>query len=289
MFANYGNGVDTTAINSIASNGEHNEDVSSLTVVIQVCLDTARSWICNVCTGGIRPPGVVLIGTDEESNDGLKAVSGSYAVLVYGMKGGVSGTAYCSPGYWLLMLERTQLIRDLLDNGVAVFAFETDQVSLPGSLPFVQRIVYSGDEVHSVGTLDTRHENSGNFLFFNPTLATHEISSSFLCLNPTLATRRIWSEVCKQFPRAYFTSRMDRRSATSRKYMENNQSTQTKLVLFDVGFKTANPVLFWVLDTELFVDRRWYVSDRGKYYKSHRTKSPKMVNNNCFIGIDNNK
>lgn len=70
------------------------------------------------------------------------------------------------------MLERTRLVRDFLDNGVAVFAFETDQVWLRDPLPFVQRIGYSADEGDIVGTLDTLHEIGGNSLFLNPTLAS---------------------------------------------------------------------------------------------------------------------
>lgn len=266
-------GVDAEAINAIVALGRNYGGVVSMTVVNQAFLETARSWVCNVDTAGIRPPGVVWIATDDEAYDGLKNVRGSYAVRMRGMKGGVSGTAYGTPGYWLLMLERTRLIRDVLDNGVAVFAFETDQVWLRDPLPFVMRIVRSGDEVDIVGTLDTRHEIGGNFLF----------------LNPTLATRRVWREVFKRFSKAYHGSRMDRRSSKSHKYIENDQSTLTKLVLFDTSFKAGNPVVFRALDTDLFVDGRWYGSERGKYYKANKSRSPILLNNNFLIGIENKK
>lgn len=268
-----GKEVDVEAIKAIVAHGMDHGGVVSLTVVNHAFLETARSWVCNVDTAGIRPPGVVWIATDDEAYSGLKDVSGSYAVRMRSMKGGVSGTKYGTPGYWLLMLERTLLIRGLLDNGVTVFAFETDQVWLRDPLPFVRRIVYSGDEVDIVGTLDTRHEIGGNFLF----------------LIPTLATKRVWGEVCKRFSMAYHGTRMYKRSSKSYKYIENDQSTLTKLVLFDTKFKAENPVVFRALDTDLFVDGRWYRSDHGKYYKSEKSRSPILLNNNFLIGIENKK
>lgn len=38
----------------------------------------------------------------------------------------------------------------------------------------------------------------------------------------------------------------------------------TRLILFEIGCKAANPVLFQALDTDLFLDRRWYGSDGEK-------------------------
>lgn len=268
-----GEGMDAESLHAIVALGKKNGGVVSLTVVNEAFLETARSWICNVDVAGIRPPGVVWITTDDVAYAGLKDVNGSYAVRMHGMKGGVSGNSYGTPGYWLLMLERTRLIRELLDGGVSVFAFETDQVWLRDPLPFVRRVVNSGDEVDIVGTLDTRHEIGGNFLF----------------LNPTLATQRVWHEVYRRFTKAYSKALMHRRSATSRRYIENDQSTLTKLVLFDVGFKAGSPVVFRALDTDLFVDGRWYDSNRHKYYASQKSQSPIMVNNNFLVGIDNKK
>lgn len=246
----------------------------SMTVVNEAFLETARSWICNVDVAGFRPPGVVWITTDDASYNGLKDLPGSYAVRISEFRGGQShkGTSYGTPGYWLLMLERTQLIGAILERGVGVFAFETDQIWLRDPVPFVNRLVHSGDEVDVVGTLDTRHEIGGNFLF----------------LNPTLATRRTWREVCRRFERAYRSSRIDSHTSRYKRYMENDQSTLTKLIFFDNEFKAKNPTVFRALDTELFVDGRWY-DKTGKYYSSEKSRSPILVNNNFLVGIGNKK
>lgn len=243
----------------------------SMTVVNEAFLETAHSWICNVDTAGIRPPGVVWIATDDVSYESLRKVRGTETIRMTEFRGGQAhtGTSYGTPGYWLLMLERSHLIRAILERGIGVFAFETDQVWLRNPVPFVERLVHSGDEVDLVGTLDTRHEIGGNFLFFNP----------------TLATRRLWREVCRRFEKAYYAHRMDRHTAKYNRYMENDQSTMTKLVFFDEAFKAKNPVVFRALDTDQFVDGRWYDQDR-KFYSAARAQSPIMINNNFLVGID---
>lgn len=246
----------------------------SLTVVNSAFVETAQSWICNVDVAQIRPPGVVWITTDDTAYETLRHISNSQTVRMTEFRGGQAhaGTSYGTPGYWLLMLERTQLIRAILERGIGVFAFETDQVWLRDPIPFVQRLVHSGDEVDVVGTLDTRHEIGGNFLY----------------LNPTLATRRVWREVSNRFETAYKNSKMEGHSSRIRRYMENDQSTLTKLIFFDERFKTRNPVVFRALDTELFVDGRWY-DNKTKHYTSARSRSPIVINNNFLIGIDKKK
>lgn len=254
--------------------GRRQGESVSLTVVNSAFLETAKSWICNVDVAGIRPPGVLWITTDDEAYEGLKDVKDSETVRMREFKGGSAskGTSYGTPGYWLLMLERTRLIRAILDRGVGVFLFETDQVWLRDPVPFVKRLVHSGDEVDVVGTMDTRHEIGGNFLY----------------LNPTLSTRRLWREVCGRFEKAYKANRMDSHTSKYKRYMENDQSTLTKLIFFDEKFKSGNPVVFRALDVELFVDGRWY--DNGsKKYISTRSRSPMVINNNFLIGIGNKK
>lgn len=245
----------------------------SITVVNEAFLETAKSWICNVDVAKIRPPGVVWITTDDVAYNGLKDINNSYAIRMTEFRGGTSakGTSYGTPGYWKLMLERTLMIREILERGVGVFAFETDQIWLRDPVPFVKRLVGSGDEVDVVGTLDTRHEIGGNFLY----------------LKPSLATRRTWREVCDRFEKAYHRHGMDGHSKKFRRYMENDQSTLTKLLFFDHEFKERNPTVFRALDTELFVDGRWYSG--GKYYKSKKSRSPVLINNNFLIGIDQKK
>jgi hypothetical protein len=244
-------------------------------------LTTARSWTCNVDAAGVRPPGVVWIVTDEASRDAMQAVPDSETVFLSELRGGseAAGTSYGTPGYWLLMLERTKLIREILERGVGVFAFETDQIWLRDPVPFVERLVHGGDDVDVVGTLDTRHEIAGNFLY----------------LNPTLATRRLWREVSTRFEAAFHASKMDGRSSSGGKakwrYIENDQSLLTRLTLFDEELRArGNAAVFRALDLDLFADGRWYGEgddkDAKAHYRSARARAPVLINNNFLIGID---
>jgi Nucleotide-diphospho-sugar transferase len=243
----------------------------SMTVVSKAFIATARSWICNVETAGIRPPSIVWITTDVESRDAMSKIPHSETVYLAELQGGSErgGTSYGNPGYWLLMLERTRLIREILDRGLGVFAFETDQIWLRDPVPHVEYLIHGGDEVDVVGTLDSRHEIGGNFLY----------------LSPTPATKRLWRQVSRRFERAYDGNRMHKRTRLTRKYMENDQSLLTKLIFFDESFKQRNPVVFRALDTEQFVDGRWYLEDQ-KFYASPRARSPVLINNNFLVGIE---
>ena len=245
----------------------------AITVVTNAFLETAQSWICNVDVAGFRPSATVWIAPEESSYNFLRSVNGSRAIYMRSFKGGreKSGTDFLSPGYWLLMLERTRLIRDLLERGVGVFAFETDQIWLRDPVPTISRIMESGDGVDLVGTLDTRNQIAGNFLY----------------VVPTLASRWLWREIAKRFSRAYYLAGLHlRHTADFRRNIENDQSLLTHLVFYDAEFKRQNPVVFRALDTCRFVDGRWYL---GTTYYGRSALSPTIINNNFVIGIAKKK
>lgn len=267
--------IDPDNIERIVQLGMKHGGSVSMTVINEAFIETAHSWLCNVDSAGIRPPGVVWITIDDEAYNNLKDIPHSYALQLLELQGGNAhaGTSYGSPGYWRLMVERTILIRDILERGIAVFAFETDQVWLRDPIPFVNRLARGGDEVDIVGTLDTRHEIGGNFLY----------------LRPTLATRRLWRLVALKFNREYYAKRLQNRTKKTRRYIENDQSILSKLVLYDHSFRSRHPIVFRTLDTQLFVDGRWYSSKKALYYSSPQSKSPIMINNNFLIGIQRKK
>lgn len=261
-------GASSSELDSIVELGRKQGGSVSLTIVNEAFLDTARSWICNVDVAGLRPPGVVWITTDETSYEALKKIEGTKAIHMKSFRGGRSqtGTSFNTPGYWLLMLERTRLILDILDRGTGVFAFETDQIWLRDPVPVVRRLLQSGDGVDLVGTVDTRNQIGGNFLYFAP----------------TLATRKLWREVYKRFSAAYYGAHLHRHTAKYGKYIENDQSIMTNLVFYDKAFHSRYPIVFRALDTNRFVDGRWYT---GRFY-GPEAKSPTMINNNFLVGIE---
>ena len=245
----------------------------ALTIVTDAFLETTQSWICNTDVGGFRPPATLWITPEESSYEALRKVKGSHAIHMRNIRGGRknSGTSFNTPGYWLLMLERTRLIRDLLERGVGVFLFEPDQVWLRDPMPTINRLVESGDGVDLVGTLDSNNQIAGNFLY----------------LVPTVESRRLWREVAKRFSKSYHSAGMQLLHTTLfKRYIDNDQSILTNLVFYDTKFKQQNPVVFRALDTDRFVDGRWYQKD-SFYGKS--AASPTMINNNFIVGIQKKK
>lgn len=243
------------------------EKLISFTMVNRVFLETARSWLCNVDVPNMRPPNIVWVTTDQDTHRALSDIDDTLSVFLgpdSGSKDG-SGLEFGNPGYWKMMLDRTKLISDILDRGIALFNFETDAIWLADALQHTKRLVGSGADI--VGTINTRNEISGNFFY----------------LKPTLPTRHLWHEIAVSFQAAYDKAKLDTKAADSRTYIENDQSILTKLVLRNETWRMSYPLAFLTLDTQRFADGRWYMPEEGWYQKG-REKAV-IVQNNFVIGV----
>lgn len=243
--------------------------VVSITVVNEAFIDTALSWLCNVDAGGFRPPGIVWIATDKKTYDSLNGISETNAIHIQDMQGGKSHSKFGTPGYWLLMLERVYLVRDILDHGCTVFLFETDQVWMRDPIPYLDRILNEGRSIDLIGTLDGTKEVAGNFLLFRP----------------TLPMRKVYGEVSRLFELEYNRKIKMTTQPNFKTYMNNDQSILSKLILYDLKFRAEFPVIFRILDTDLFVCGKWYDGLNGTY-SSARSRSPIIINNNFVSGIE---
>lgn len=255
-------------LEEIVKTAQEGDGSVSITIVTKPYLETARSFICNVQAGGFMPKSLVWITTDEETYDTLRLIKGTHAVLMRNFYGGryETGTAFLQPGYWLLMLERTRLIRDLVLRNVAVFLFETDQVWLRDPAPYIHLHPGDGTDVDLIGTFDSKHMIAGNFLY----------------VNPTYVSKTLWREIARRFSVSYHRAGMHQQRNHRSGYqgtIENDQSILTHLVLHDTMFKVALGITFRALDSNLFVDGRWYQSHRKA------ANSPVVINNNYIIGI----
>lgn len=254
-------------VNQIVNLGMRQGGVVSFTMVNKVFIDTARSWLCNVDLGNMRPRGLLWAVTDRETEEEMRKVDGTEVLMLDEVKGGKeTGHEFGNPGYWRLMLERTALIGEILRQGIALFAFETDAIWLEDPQPYIDELVWQDADI--VGTINTRQEVSGNFFY----------------LRPTLATRRLWDEITERFSSAYHSTNWSAKASTSWTYIENDQSQLTKLVLRNDTWRRSYPLSFLTLDMELFVDGRWYSPEKG-FYTSKRAREPVVVNNNFAIGV----
>lgn len=281
----------------------------SLTLTTSAFLDTTLSWLCNVIFLDIAPPAIVIVASDDKVADALTAFIKQHkrleqGSLVISLEGAVKAVAYASSPdaalhfgfseYWMLMLQRTFMIRDLLEHGLSILHFETDQIWLSDPVPYIRHELQhptpskkgSDDEnirtPDMVITLNTRHEVCGNFFF----------------LRPSIGTRNVLTAVVDRFFVSYQAS-LNSRPAKEKKfhYIANDQSLLTTLVLeHDWVFSHKYPaVKYSVLNEDLFVDGTWFLDfedeegrkvSKRKHYTSESSLYPVLLNNNFLIGIE---
>lgn len=243
----------------------------SLTMVSSKFIELTRSWLCNVQRGGFVPDNIYWIVLDKISKKAMDATGiGQTVDLTDAINSGnmdIVNILYGQPSYWRLMLLRTRLIRDLLDRGLDVFLFETDQVWLQDPFKFIRRELHAGADM--VGTLDTQHNIAGNTLL----------------LRSVLPTRRMWREVYSRFLASYETNRIDTMSRHSETFVQHDQFQLSDLLMFNTEFRQDYPVALALLNSQLFVGGSWY----SGFYSSEESKRPIIVNNNFISGTEKKK
>eukprot|EP00171_Calliarthron_tuberculosum_P018058 IDg18058t1 len=163
------------------------------------------------------------------------------------------------------MLLRTRLIRDVIDRGIDVFLFETDQVWLQDPFKYIQKEIEQGADM--IGTLDTQHNVAGNTLL----------------LRSVLPTRRLWREVYVRFNKSYHQHHIDNMHESQRSFVHHDQHSLSDLLLYDELFKREYPVALALMNADLFVGGSWY----SGFYTSERT--PVIINNNFVSGVKKKK
>lgn len=255
-------------IANIVDLGKKQQGVISFTMVNKHFIDMSHSWLCNVDVPGFRPKGLVWVTTDAESYRAFRAYDNSKTIRLDEIKGGKdTGHDFGNPGYWKLMLERTELITEILNQGIAIFAFETDAIWLEDPMPYIEKLL--AVDADMVGTINSRFEVSGNFFY----------------LRPSLPTRRLWIEITNRFHDAYENAKFKDKKPDSWTYIQNDQSLLTNLVLRNSSWRGAHPLTFMTLDLEKFVDGQWYDAKKG-IYSTKRAQNPVVINNNFVIGTN---
>lgn len=248
-----------------------NPEMVSLTVVKSKFVELTKSWLCNVKEGGFVPPNIYWITADEESKTALDASGVGQTVDIADAFSAENMNAinilYGRPAYWKLMLMRTRLIRDLLDRGIDVFLFETDQVWLQDPLRYVRQEVCAGSDM--VGTLDSQHNVAGRTILFKS----------------VISVRRVWSEVYHRFKMSYDDKEIEAKEKHSETFVADDQHQLSALLLFDSEFTQAYPVALGLLNTQFFVEGSWY----SGMYSSEIAERPVIINNNFISGAERKK
>jgi len=238
----------------------------SLTIVNSQFLELTKSWLCNVNTTGLAPPNIYWIALDEESKTALRTLGTGQIVdiadALIGENMDPVHILYGRPSYWKLMLMRTRLIRDLLDRGIDVFLFETDQIWLQNPFHFITKELDAGADM--VGTLDSQHNIAGNTIL----------------LKSVLATRRMWSEVYHRFKVSYDLVGVESKAIDENTFVQHDQYQLSDLLLFNTEFTQDYPVALGLLNAQLFVGGSWYTGS----YTTAESKKPVIINNNFISG-----
>lgn len=250
---------------------EERPKIVSLTIVSSKFIELTKSWLCNVQPSGFAPPNIYWIVLDDESKRALdewgvgRTVDVTDALPTHSMD--AIDIIYGQPAYWKLMLMRTRMVRDLLDRGIDVFLFETDQVWLQNPFHYFQKEMGNGADM--VGTLDTQHNVAGNVLL----------------LKAVMSTRRMWSEVYHRFKMSYDDKNIDRQEKHSTRFVQHDQYQLSTLLLFDTEFIQGFPVALGLLNAQLFVGGSWY----SGMYSAESAKRPIIINNNFISGSEKKK
>lgn len=243
----------------------------SLSVINSKFLELTKSWLCNVKEAGFVPPNIYWVTLDEESKRALDASGTGRTVDISDALSAENMDAvnilYGQPAYWKLMLMRTRLIRDLLDRGIDVFLFETDQVWLQDPFKYMKRELNAGSDM--VGTLDSQHNVAGNTIL----------------LRSVMSTRRMWSEVYHRFKMSYDDKEIEGKAIHSETFVAHDQYQLSALLLFDSEFTQDYPVALGLLNAQLFVGGSWYTG----MYSTEDAKRPVIINNNFISGAERKK
>ncbi len=242
-----------------------------MTIVDSAFQDITKNWLCNVKSGGFLPSGIVWLTLSEDVKDMLDGTGiGKTIDLTRALKNpedAMPNILYGHKTYWKLMLLRTRLIADLVERGVQVFLFETDQTWLKDPFVDIERELRAGADM--VGTLDTQHNVAGNTLY----------------LKPTLPTRKLWSEVYRRFKASYDAVGVESMDESENSFVEHDQHSLSDLLLYNEEFRRENPVALGLLNADFFVGGSWY----SGFYNSEESKTPVIINNNFISGVRKKK
>lgn len=276
----------------------------SFTMVTAAFVETTFSWLCNVASLDIVPAAIVMIASEDKVARELIGFLSQHprlkqGSLVISMHGAIVATDddpsaplhFGTSAYWLLMLQRTFLLRDLLDRGLAILQFETDQIWLSDPIPYIRH------------ELRPRRETDGKIEDFRipdivATINTlNEVPGNFMYLRPTVGTRHLFSVIVDRFLMSYQSSRSSRAARRNRyHYIANDQSIMTTLVTGrDWVYARRYPkVKAITLNSDLFVCGQWFadfenengsVVKQRKHYTSESSLYPVVVNNNFLVGV----
>ncbi len=199
-----------------------------------------------------------------------------------------------SSAYWRMMVQRTILLRDLLNYGVSLLHFEPEQIWLMDPMPTVRHAIQFG-ELSQYGEAVPGVAGGPEMIVSRS--AGGDVVGNFVYMRPSASTRHLWSEIAYRFFESYRRSTQAPGSRLSR-WLRGVQSDRTLLTAIvlgrDAGYRRQMPgVKYASLNRDLFVDGTWFldwVDEEGRtvkertHYRTETSRNPVVVNNNELDG-----
>lgn len=225
-------------------------------------LEAASSWLCNLATLRIAPPGLVIAVRDDDMAVSVRQFIGT---LGPGSVGWRRHPKAIDPLIVSLSGVKPQLVyllltRDVLDQGVAVLRVAVDQVWLSDPLPYVSTALST--QAFESGNNVKAAEDDGEAADVVVTRTSDEgaVSPSFMYLRSSFAARFLWSEVV-----TILVGQTISRGPAARIPPGFGRSVLTLLVQNqDRAHAKRYPAVKWLAVSEdLFVDSTWYQAFEG--------------------------
>ncbi|XP_052082158.1 uncharacterized protein LOC127719858 [Mytilus californianus] len=230
-----------------------------VTLVNRAYLPFAFSWLCNTEQMGIHKQ-VLFITTDTESKDQLNKLWPNIRVVaISGMSAVTNDQAYSHAGYIRLMIRRTQILLDILQNNIPIFLFEVDCLWIKNPVPSLVK-------------------NEGYDILVNPVSnRPGVIAGGFIYMFPTHATKVLWAELNAKL------LTLEKKISNLSPEMGIPESQNDQMYLSDLVKKRVSGLKPKYLPLDEYADGKWYSFPE----KIRATLDPYVINNNWVIGNKN--
>ncbi|CAG2246998.1 unnamed protein product [Mytilus edulis] len=230
-----------------------------VTLINRAYLPFAFSWLCNTEQMGIHKQ-VLFITTDEESKDQLNKLWPKINVVaISGMSAVSTDQSYSHAGYIRLLIRRTQILLDILQNNIPIFLFEVDCLWIRNPVPSLVK-------------------NEGYDILVNPVSnRPGVVAGGFIYMFPTNATKFLWTELNAKL----LTLEKKISNLSPEKGIPESENDQ--MYLSDLVKRRVSGLKPKYLPLDQYADGKWYSFPEN----TRATLDPYVINNNWVIGNKN--
>lgn len=249
--------TDIGKIMAVVNKMEHTKPLL-VTLINNAYLPFTYSWLCNTKNMDVHKR-VLIITTDQESKDALNKLWPDIRVVAIAGMPLKGDQVYSHAGYVRLMIRRTQILLEMLQNNIEIFLFEVDCLWLRNPVPDLSRVVNYDILVNPVS------ERPGI------------IAGGFLYMFPTDATKSLWNELNNKL------LQLDAKIKSLPAASGISEGENDQMYISGLVSKKFAGVKAKTLPLEEYADGKWYTFPE----KKRQALNPYVINNNWALGNQN--